>query len=73
MVVTLIKPFNFIAASQIENLVISNLRVYLIDFLYNIKTLKKLLEFTIPIITSNLLFNSHLLNIYYKLIIAIKH
>jgi hypothetical protein len=73
MAATLIKPFNFIVTLRVENLVASNLGGYLINFLYNIKTPKKLLKFAIPIITSSLLLNSHLLDIYYRLIIAIKH
>lgn len=38
IVATSIKPFNFISALRIENLVASDLRDYLVDFLYNIKT-----------------------------------
>jgi len=73
IIATLVKPFNFTVISQIENLIASNLKGYLINFLYNIKTLKKLLKFTIPVITSSLLLNSYLLDMYYKLIVAVKY
>jgi hypothetical protein len=70
---TSVEPFNFIAASRIENPVASNLRDHLVDFLHNIKTPRKLLEFAIPIIASSLLLDSHPPDMYYRLIIILKH
>ena len=70
---TSVEPFNFIAASRIENPVASNLGGHLVDFLHNIKTPEKLLEFAIPVITSSLLLDSHPPDMHCRLIVAVKH
>jgi hypothetical protein len=56
---TSVNPFNFITTSRIENPVPINLRGHLINFLQNIRTYQKLLDFAIPVIASSLLLDSH--------------
>jgi len=70
---TSVEPFNFIATSRIENLIARNLQNHLVDFLYNIKTPQKLLEFAIPVIASSFLLDSYPLDMHCKLIIIPKH
>lgn len=70
---TSVEPFNFITTSRIENPVASNLRDHLVDFLHNIKTPQKLLEFAIPVIASSFLLDSHPPDMHCKLIIMPKH
>ncbi|KAH8800879.1 acyl transferase/acyl hydrolase/lysophospholipase [Xylogone sp. PMI_703] len=54
-----VEPFNFIKASRIEIPVVKTLKDHLVDFLQNIKTPSKLLQFGIPILTSSLLLDSY--------------
>ncbi len=70
---TSVEPFNFIATSRIENPVARNLQNHLVDFLHNIKTPQKLLEFAIPIITSSFLLDSYPPDMHCKLIIIPKY
>jgi hypothetical protein len=59
MAATSVEPFNFISTSRIGNAVARNLKEHLVDFLHNIKTPRKLLEFAIPVIASSILLDSH--------------
>jgi hypothetical protein len=59
--------------SRVKNPVASNLGDHLADFLHNIKTPQKLLEFAIPVIASSFLLDSHPPDMYYKLIIICKY
>ncbi len=70
---TSVEPFNFITTSRIENSVASNLQNHLVDFLHNIKTPQKLLEFAIPVIASSFLLNSYPPDMHCKLIVITKH
>lgn len=58
-VVVASEPFNFISASRIDNPVSSNLGAHLTDFLQNIKTPQKLLQFAVPMIASSLLQDAY--------------
>jgi len=66
------EPFNFITASRIDNPVGSNLRVHLVDFLQNIKTPEKLLQFAIPIIASSFLLDAYPPDMHCKLNITLR-
>jgi hypothetical protein len=66
------EPFNFIKTSRIENPVASRLGDHLVDFLHNIKTPQKLLEFAIPIIASSFLLNSHPPDMHCKLMTVLE-
>ena len=57
--VTPVEPFNFITASRIENPVPSSFQDHLVNFLRNIKTPPKLLEFAIPVIASSFLLDNY--------------
>jgi hypothetical protein len=70
---TSVEPFNFITTSRVENPVASNLGDHLADFLHNIKTPQKLLEFAIPVIASSFLLDSHPPDMHCKLIIIRKY
>ena len=67
---TSVEPFNFISASRIENPVASDLRDHLVDFLHNIKTPQKLLQFAIPIIASSFLQDAYPPDMHCKLIVV---
>jgi hypothetical protein len=70
---TSVEPFNFITSSRIENPVPRNLRDHLVDFLHNIRTPQKLLQFGIPFIASSLLLDSHPPDMHCKLITILQH
>jgi hypothetical protein len=57
--VSSVEPFNFITASRAENPVPSGFRDHLVDFLGNIKTPQKLLEFAIPVVASSFLLDNY--------------
>jgi hypothetical protein len=65
---TSVEPFNFISASRIENPVASNLRGHLVDFLENIKSPQRLMQFAIPIIASSFLLDGYPPDMHSKLI-----
>jgi hypothetical protein len=70
---TSVEPFDFIATSRIENPVASNLQNHLVDFLHNIKTPQKLLEFAIPVIASSFLLDSYPPDMHCELIIITEY
>jgi hypothetical protein len=65
---TSVEPFNFISTSRIGNEVALSLETHLVDFLHNIKTPRKLLEFAIPIIVSSFLLDSYPPDMHRKLL-----
>lgn len=62
-------PFNFISATRIDNAVPPDLGIHLTEFLQNIRTPQKLLQFAIPMIASSLLQDAYPPDMHCKLII----
>lgn len=68
IVATSVEPFNFISAWRIDNPVASNLQNHLVEFLHNIKSPQKLLQFAIPIIASSFLQDAYPSDMHCKFI-----
>jgi hypothetical protein len=62
------KLYNFINASRVDNPFLINLDKYLTNFLKHITSLRELIRFVAPIITSSFLLDSYPPDSYYKLI-----
>jgi hypothetical protein len=63
---TINRPFDFIRALRIYSPVPLNLDKHLLTFLKYIKSPNKLMEFTVPIITSSIFLDSYLPKVYSK-------